>query len=343
MSGQIARAVALVLGIGLGGGAAVGGEILGRGAVAMAAPDGAVYIAWRLLPSDPPDRAFSVWRREAGGEAVRLTPKPIADSTNAVDRTAKPGVAYRYEIRMLSGGAACATVDVGASREPGPAVRIAIGEGVRAQKVAIADLDGDGAYDYVIKQPDFNVDPYEKYWKKSQDTYKLEAYRSDGRSLWRRDLGWSIEEGIWYSPYVAYDLDGDGRAEVATKAGEGDPRDADGRVQAGPEWLLILDGATGEERARIPWPDRQGFESYNYYCRSILGVAYLDGKRPALIVVRGTYTIIKVRAYAFEGGALRPLWSWDAEGRYRGQGMHGLKAADVDGDGRDEVILGSAV
>jgi len=344
MSGStMKKAFVLSLGIGLSGFAALGGETLDRGAVTAALPDGTVYIGWRLLPSDPPDRAFALWRSEAGGEAKRLTPEPIVDSTNAVDRTAKPGRAYRYEIRILPGGETCATVEAGASREPGPAIRIPLGEGVRAQKVAIADLDGDGACDYVIKQPDFNVDPYENYWKKSEDTYKLEAYRPDGRKLWRHDMGWSIEEGIWYSPYVAYDLDGDGRAEVATKAGEGDPRDADGRVQAGPEWLLILDGATGKERTRIPWPDREGFESYNYYCRNILGVAYLDGKRPALIVVRGTYTLIKVRAYAFEGGSLRALWSWDGKDRYRGQGMHGLKAADVDGDGRDEVILGSAV
>ena len=74
---------------------------------------------------------------------------------------------------------------------------------------------------------------------------------SAGKLLWQKDLGWSIEQGIWYSPYVVYDLDGDGRAEVAVKTGEGDspdadPRDADGRVQSGPERLTILDGASGK-------------------------------------------------------------------------------------------------
>ena len=125
------------------------------------------------------------------------------------------------------------------------------------QKVGIADLDGDGLLDFVIKQPNTNVDPYEKYWKRSTNTYKLEAYRSDGTFLWRYDLGWAIECGIWYSPYVVFDFDGDGRAEVAVKTGEGDPRDPDGRVTSGPEYLSILDGRTGKERTRVEWPSRR--------------------------------------------------------------------------------------
>jgi len=72
------------------------------------------------------------------------------------------------------------------------------------QKVGIGDLDGDGVYEYVIKQPNFNTDPYQRpgYWKKSPTTYKIEAYRLDGK------------------------------AEVYCKAGEGDPRDEKGLVIA---------------------------------------------------------------------------------------------------------------
>jgi rhamnogalacturonan endolyase len=140
-----------------------------------------------------------------------------------------------------------------------------------------------------------------------------------------------------------YDLDGDGRAEVYTKAGEGDPREPAGHVTQGPEYLVVLDGQTGKIIKKIEWPSRDGFENYNYYCRNLLGVAYLDGKRPHLIVERGTYTIIKVRAY---DPSLMLKWSWDAAGEhrsYRGQGMHGMHAADVDDDGRDEIVIGAAV
>ncbi len=155
------------------------------------------------------------------------------------------------------------------------------------QKCGIADLNGDGAYDYVLKQPNVNIDPYGKYWKPSPETYKVEAYLADGSFLCRHDLGWSIERGIWYSPMVVFDLDGDGRAEVCLKAGEGDPRDADGRVQSGPEYLLILDGMTGKEKARTAWLKRADFPGYNYASRNQMCVAYLDGKTPCLIVERG--------------------------------------------------------
>lgn len=146
---------------------------------------------------------------------------------------------------------------------------------------------------------------------------------------------------------VVHDLDGDQRAEVCLKAGEGDPRDADGRVQSGPEHLLIFDGMTGKELTRADWPPRDAFSNYNRASRNQLGVAYLDGKTPCLIVERGTYDTIQVRAYEYHAGRLRELWNWrddDEEGRrYCGQGAHSMHAADVDGDGRDEVFLGSAV
>ena len=219
------------------------------------------------------------------------------------------------------------------------------------QKAGIADLNGDGKYDFVIKQPSSNVDPWIKYYRRSEGTYKIEAYLSDGTFLWQNDLGWSIECGIWYSPYVVWDFDGDGKAEVAVKTGEGDPRDPDGRVTSGPEYLSIWDGMTGKEKARVAWPSREGYRgkreyTYNYYCRNQLGVAYLDGKTPCLIVERGTYGTMKVAAYQYHGGELTELWQWDnrnEERKYRGQGAHFMHCIDIDADGRDEVLLGSSV
>ncbi|MCB1126552.1 MAG: silent information regulator protein Sir2, partial [Verrucomicrobiae bacterium] len=156
-------------------------------------------------------------------------------------------------------------------------------------------------------------------------------------------MGWAIEEGIWYSPVVVYDVDGDGRAEVYCKAGEGDPREPTGHVQSGPEYLVKLDGLTGKVLAKRPWPGREGIDNYNYFSRNLLGIAWLDGKRPHLIVQRGTYTLIKVQAYDPE---LNEVWRWDSsmeQRKYASQGMHGMHAADLDEDGRDELILGSCV
>ena len=328
-------------------------ERLDRGLVVMPRGGGKVYVGWRLIESDAPETAFNVYRASRGGAPQKLNAEPLRKTADFVDESAPAG-ACAYLVRPVtrSGeGAPCAPVtaeDAGASRDY---VSFKLEEGVRFQKAGAADLDGDGRYDFVLKHPDENVDPYEKYWKKSTSTYKIEARLHDGRLLWCRDLGWSIERGIWYSPMVVCDLDGDGKAEVALKTGEGDPRDADGRVQSGPEWVSIWDGLTGKDLAKAPWPSKEVAGqtlAYNYASRNQLTVAYLDGKNPFLIVQRGTYTIIQVVAYQYRSGTLRKVWEWNTEReaepkRWRGQGAHALQAHDVDGDGRDEVVLGSAV
>ena len=325
---------------------------LDRGLVAVPLAGGKVYLSWRLRDKDPNDVTFRVHRRVAGGTRALLTVRPADGTTDFVDGSAPAGKECSYTVCVARGdkiGSDSEPVSIAPGAEPAGHVAIKLQGKYTFQKVGIADLDRDGRYDFVIKQPGDNIDPWYKYWKKSPDTYKLEAYRSDGTFLWRYDLGWAIERGIWYSPYVVYDLDGDGRAEVAVKTGQGDPRDEEGKVQSGPEHLSILDGRTGKLLARTDWPSRKHFtgnHAYNYASRNQLGVAYLDGRTPCLIVERGTYNVILVDAYEYHGGKLRRLWRWDnrKEPRtYWGQGAHWMHCADVDGDGRDEVVLGSAV
>jgi hypothetical protein len=324
-------------------------ERLGRGVIALPKADGSIYVGWRLLKDDPDNVAFDVYRRTESQDSRKLTGAPISKTTDFVDKAPVAGAINEYAVvPVVDGKAGKPSEIVGAtpSSEGREHVSIKLDGDHTFQKCGIADLNGDGVYDYVIKQPNSNIDPYEKYWNRSPETYKIEAYLADGTFLWRFDMGWAIERGIWYSPMLVYDLDGDGKAEVCLKAGEGDPRDEDGRVTSGPEFLVILDGLTGNEKTRADWPRREDFPSYNYASRNQMGVAFLDGKTPSLIVVRGTYNVIHVLAYEYSGGKLREQWRWnDAEegGRYRGQGAHSMHAADIDGDGRDEVFLGSAV
>lgn len=313
-------------------------EPLDRGLVALRTAGG-VYLSWRLLKDDPWDLGFDVVRVEADGSTRKLNADPVLQTTDFFDANAPAGtVVYR-----VLAGEAVAPAEVHAV----PFISIKLRDpNTTFQKAAVVDLDGDGRLDFVLKTPRDNIDPAGVYWKPSPDTYALEAYRHDGEFLWRTDLGWAIERGIWYSPFVAWDLDGDGRAEVAAKIGEGDPRDADGRVTSGPEWLAVFDGLTGKELARAPWPDREGFEEYSRMARNQMAVAYLDGKTPCLLALRGTYGRMKVDAYEFHNGALRLLWRYDNENlprHYRGQGAHMTWCFDADGDGRDEVLLGSVL
>ena len=316
-----------------------------RGVVAVRTQSG-IAVLWRLLSEDSANAAFHVFRRVDAGPPQRLTRTPVARTTFLLDPDLPSAGRIEYQIAR-SDGAAAASKWAAASPHQAhdvPYVRIPLQGPYRSAKLGVGDLDGDGAYDYVVKQPGGSIAPYKKYWKRSKDTYKIEAYLSNGRFLWRRDLGWSIEAGIWYSPFVVADLTGDGRAEVAVKTGAGDPRDADGRVRTGAEWLSIWDGMTGREIARTPWPGRSGHTDYNRASRNQLAVAYLDGKTPCVVALRGTYGLMKAEAYQLRHGQLLPLWRYCSEDcgpLYWGQGAHSTNVLDLDGDGRDEIVMGA--
>ena len=114
-------------------------------------------------------------------------------------------------------------ITINASGEPRNYQSIRFSGNYKPQRIAIADLNGDGIYDFVIKQPERGIDPG---GSPNTDglTYKVEAYLNDGTILWRKDLGPGIEPGIWYSPMVVFDFNGDGKAEVAVKTGPEDAR-----------------------------------------------------------------------------------------------------------------------
>jgi len=309
-----------------------------------------VYVSWRMLQDDAADLAFDLYRGD-GVTEQKLNSSPIRNTSDWTDSTAPEQGNLRYRLQAVQNGGAGPAVTGNLVRKAASQTKrqywsIPLQGNYDAQKVALADLDGDGRLDFVIKQPSTNIDPYKTYWTPSKSSYSLEAYRHDGSFMWKYDLGWSIEQGIWYSPYVVYDFDGDGKAEVAVKTGEGDPRSPGGKVEQGPEYVSMLDGQTGKLIAQTDWPSREGYSEYSFISRNQLGVAFLDGKTPCLLVERGTYSTIKLQAYEFSGAKFRELWSWsDQEDglSYRGQGAHVLHAADVDADGRDEVIIGSAV
>jgi len=325
-------------------------EKINRGMLAMPTKEGKVYVGWRLVKSDGKGTAFNVYRSVEGGEAVKLNAEPVATTCDFIDAEPVSGRRTTYWVRPVSAGR---------ELEPSEKAHVKADSGHMSyyssikfqgdytpQRIGVADLNGDGTYDFVIKQPSQGIDPA---GRPNTDglTYKLEGYLCDGTFLWRKDLGPGIEPGIWYSPFVVYDFDGDGKAEAAVKTGPEDARENDGRVRAGPEWCSIVDGMTGEELARADWPRRdRRLGDYNRTNRNQMGVAYLDGKTPCLLVARGTYKLMVVDAYQYQDRKLERLWHWEGDDEspiIRSQGAHGMHSADVDGDGRDEIVLGSAV
>lgn len=319
-------------------------EKMDRGLVASVTPRG-TYVSWRMLEGDAPGTAFNLWRHVDGGEAEKVNAAPIVQTSDFL----LPGFTNAAAQYSLDGKVFTPVRSV--NRPDAPYVRIPLADtNATVYAAAVGDLNGDGAYDYVVKTPAGGTDPWDLVWRRANDTHKLEAYDSSGRFLWRRDLGWNVEMGIWYSPFVVADLDGDGKAEVIAKTAplEPDFRDPDGRVMDGPEFLTVLDGETGEVRAQTPWIPREAPDpvmDYNHFnSRNQIAIAHLDGKTPCVIMERGTYGKMVVDAYRFTGKALERVWRFDNEfmpKRFRGQGDHACLCEDVDGDGCDEVLIGS--
>ncbi len=128
----------------------------------------------------------------------------------------------------------------------------------------------------------------------------------------------------------------------------------------GKEFLWYCEGATGkpyqcvdyplkrledgETSLKAAWGDDYGHRSNKHF----FGAPYLDGKHPSLFIGRGIYTRHKFIAYDIDPNthALNVRWKWtnNREGSpWYGQGYHNYTIADVDWDGRDEIVWGSMV
>lgn len=325
-------------------------EFLNRGLVAAPTADGeGVYLGWRLLAEDPENVSFHLYR-SVDGKQKRLTKKPLKDVCDFTDLQPVGGEAEYWVTILDKKGKVIGTSErlrVEKSLLTNyRSIRLK-DEKTRAGKVAVADLNGDGTYDYVIRTPDSNVDPGVSGDLDGR-TYQIEAYLSDGTFLWSKDLGLGIEPGVWYSPFIAYDFNGDGKAEVALKTAPANVRRNDkGHVDSGEEHLSVWDGMTGREIARVNWPERNDrYGNIVRRNRNQIGVAFLDGKTPYILACRGTYKLMVVDAWELKGEELVRAWRWDGDEEnpiIRSMGAHSMVSGDVDGDGRDEILLGSCM
>lgn len=324
-------------------------ENLDRGLSAAPSLDGkGVYLSWRLLEEDEANTSFHVYRSE-NGKVKRLTSRPIQATCDFTDAHPVAGKAL-YWVCNLNAKKKVVGTSVKIEVEHSTLTNyqtIKLNRNIKAGKVAVADLNGDGIYDYIIRTPEMNTDPGTRGNLRG-DTYQIEAYLSDGTFLWSKDLGQGIEPGVWYSPFVVYDFNGDGKAEVALKtAPETTQRDEQGRVASGEEYLSVWDGMTGKEIARVDWPERNDrYGNVNRQNRNQIGMAFLDGKTPYILACRGTYKLMVVDAWQLKGDKLERVWRWDGDEEnpiVRSMGSHNMVCGDVDNDGREEILLGSCM
>lgn len=236
------------------------------------------------------------------------------------------------------------------------------------------DLDGDGEYDLVVHMTGRGRDTASSG---PTDPPILQGYKLDSTLLWSINLGRNIREGAHYTQFMVYDLDGDGIAEVACKTADGtvdgqgkaigDPSadwvGPDGKILQGPEYFTVFGGKTGAALATVDYIPGRGDlggwggiggnggndRSGNRVDRFLACVAYLDGERPSVVMCRGYYGRSVLAAWDFRDGKLTSRWVFDTnapgagkDGKpnadYAGMGAHSVSVADVDDDGKDEIV-----
>jgi Rhamnogalacturonan I lyases beta-sheet domain/Bacterial Ig-like domain len=369
-------------------------EALDRGVVAIRQSSTAVYVGFRMLGTDPANITFNLYCSIGGAPATLVASLPT--STNFVHTNQTLTQSRAYFVRPVIGGVEQApsesfTLPANAPVRQFLNVPLQIPPGghlpatpntlehdytYNANDASVGDLDGDGDYEIVLKwDPSDSKD-------NSQEGYTgnvfLDAYDFDGQGgstlLWRIDLGRNVRAGAHYSPFLVYDFDGDGRAEVVTRTAEAtidgvgtvignasaDYRNSSGYILSGPEYLTAFNGETGAIIDSIPFEPARGSvsswgDSYgNRVDRFQAAPAYLDGERPSMVWARGYAgpqsgfsARNEVAAFDYRDGELTRRWLFvaatnGANPGYVGQTAHSITVADVDGDGKDEVTTGGA-
>lgn len=349
-------------------------EELHRGLVAINEGDGKVFVSWRLLATDQEEVAFNLYRKSDGNTPQKLNKDPIAQSTNFVDSGVNLDEPVSWFVRSVVDGneqedSEAYTLKANAPSRQYMTVPVQPPEGYRPNDASVGDLDGDSEYEIVIHMAGRSHDNSHSGFT---DPPVLQGYEMDGTLLWTINLGINIREGAHYTQFMVYDLDGDGIAEVACKTADGttdgngnvigDP-DAnwvndEGRILDGPEYFTVFDGKTGAELATKDYiPPRGdvsgwggvggngGNDDYgNRVDRFLAAIAYLDGKKPSVIMARGYYGRSVLAAWDYRDGELTSRWVFDTDDgypKYEGMGNHNLSVADVDDDKKDEIVYGA--
>ncbi len=197
-------------------------ERLDRGVVAIRQDAGHVVVSWRTLYSDKKGEPFDIYRN-----GVKLNAEPLTKGgTFYVDDKPIDGDAT-YEIR---GGGRDGKFTLAANAPEGYLP-------IRLQKPAdgttpdgrtysyspndasVGDVDGDGQYEIVLKWSPSN-ERDNSHGGFTGNTL-FDCYRLDGTRLWRIDMGPNIRSGAHYVPFIVYDFDGDGCAELMVKTADG--------------------------------------------------------------------------------------------------------------------------
>ena len=197
-------------------------EQLNRGVVAIRQDASHVIVSWRTLYSDKKGEAFDIYRN---GQKLNSAPMTSGGTffidENPVDTDAT------YEIRgggkngtfTLKADAPAGYIPIKLQRPQGGISPDGREYTYSANDASVGDVDGDGQYEIILKWDPSNA--HDNAHGGFTGSTLFDCYRLNGEHLWRIDMGPNIRSGAHYIPFIVYDFDGDGRAELMVKTADG--------------------------------------------------------------------------------------------------------------------------
>ena len=185
------------------------------------------------------------------------------------------------------------------------------------------------------------------------------------------------EGTIFGDGYEIPDTDGDNKTDYRSVWPAGHYQGDGPKGYGGPEFFSVIDGTTGKELARAnfiargkegetpaelaknwyendwKWDPRDKKYQWKLANSMRLGAASFDGEGMQVFLGRGVYGRSILEGWRYADGELTRMWKFDTDedlktnmdgkpnSAYAGQGNHSFNVADLDGDGRDEVMYGS--
>ena len=201
------------------------------------------------------------------------------------------------------------------------------------------DWDQDGAAEVVLRGADDMVIHYKEngQWK----TQNIGIYGLSTRNqVYHAANGTFTNSGSEYLLYLngatgkPYNIGNNNESYITYPL----PRLEQGETDVADAWWYSAQ-YTGTGKNGIP-----GHRDSKYF----MGAPYLDGRKPSLFLGRGIYNRHKMIAMDVNPNTHKwtTRWTWNCNDRnspWFGNGFHNFLIADVDEDGRDEIVYGSMV
>jgi len=355
-------------------------EKLDRGVVAVRNSTGNFFVSWRYFATDAENTQFNLYAKKTGAAGfAKLNNAPLTNTNYSTTSSLINTGTQLYVTAVINGveGAPSGMFTIpgtGFTTYRSTYLDFTYNPANDGLDISLystkfvwpADLDGDGEYDFVVDRLSTN----------GMNSHKIQAYLRNGTLLWTVDMGPNVSICQGQDDMViAYDMDSDGKAEVVVESSDGTAfangkgvfgsitLDVDGdgiinyrtqSVKNPPAYISVINGMTGIEKNSIEmnYPsnytrtNKANFMGDYNTLDGHMSILYLDGKHPSVGFVYKTREVLNQFHFYYASA-----WGYNSAGQWVNQynwernyqdaaEFHSIRAADVDLDGRDELLDG---